>query len=166
MKPPFHEMSNNRFVHRLETASRNRDESLRIRVSRQLEHDAVRAEQENLRMREHTELSESWKRRRRRWQQKLLKSPLSVDLLSEDKERRSRLLRQSESLRSFSVEKEGLDSDIRDAALEATVADEPVEMGELRNLKRELLLQLRQLRAMRDVERTNSRIHEISCSRA
>ena len=139
---------------------------MRIRVARQIELDKVRSDQQVLKSKDYKELSDSLKKRRKRWKDKLSKSPLSVNLLEEDRNRLQRLDRESECRRCFSLEKTKLDSDIHEAAVEATISDEPVGMGELLNRKRELLLQLRQLRAMRDVERTNSRIHEISSDRA
>ncbi len=165
MKPPFHDMPSERFVRRIESASRNRDASLRIRVARSIELDSLRKELDFQKQKDCKELADSSKNRRKRWREKLAKSPLSVNLVEEEKNRGHRLELESQRHRCFTSEKTRLDSDIQEAAIEATMVDEPVGMGELRNRKRELLLQLRQLRAMRDVERTNSRIHEISCDR-
>jgi hypothetical protein len=46
---------------------------------------------------------------------------------------------------------------IEQVVLEQGYIDNPVEIAQLRREKRDLLLQFRQLRAMRDVERANSR---------
>ena len=161
MKVSFHDVPRDRFMRRMDIASRNRDDSLRIRVSRQLERDAVRAKHEQLKSVEYQEAVQSVMKRRLRWREKLVSSPLSVDLLKEDSDRLLRLKREEEAHKTFIDQKAEIDSSIQQAALDASIEEEPIEMGVMRHRKRDLLLQLRQLRAMRDVERTNSRIHEI-----
>jgi hypothetical protein len=166
MKVSFHDVSRDRFMRRIDIASRNRDESLRLRVSRKLEHDAVRANLAQLKSIEHKEVAQSLMKRRLRWREKLVSSPLSIDLMKEDRARLSRLKREEEAHKRFVDQKAKLDNKIEQAALDASIEEVPIEMGLMRHRKRDLLLQLRQLRAIRDVERTNSRIHEISLNRA
>ena len=95
-------------------------------------------------------------------EEKLRISPLAIDLVQEDIERsRQEQLSHEAKLRSGSVES-SLNREIRSTVLSQDLLDDPIQMAQLRREKRELIQQFKQLRAIRDVERTNSRIYQIS----
>ena len=158
----FENTMRERSMRRLEQAARNRDESARIRALKDAEREAARADQMALKYFEGREITESLECREERWNKRLQTSPLAIDLTAEsDKRARSRMRSQEANKRSQSLES-SLKHSIETTVLSQGLMDNPIEMAELRREKRELLLQFKQLKAIRDVERTNSRIFQIS----
>ena len=155
-------MQRARSLRRLQSSSRNREESLRVMAYRAAQRDAVKANRLTLKYFEDQE-THSWTRSRlRRWEQKLHLSPLSIDLLNDD-DQRAILLSRQEERRKRSMSAESTHSRQAEAvAMSEGVESSFLVMGNLRRAKRELLSQSKQLRAMRDVERTNARILSVS----
>jgi hypothetical protein len=162
----FDRAARDRSLRRLEISSRCREESLRIKVFRHYERDSVKARQSSLHNIEGQEMRDSILSRQKRWQQKLLSSPLSVDLVQEEDARRLRVARVNQATKRYQSELHEVNRRVHDTALEMSLAEDPQEIWDLRREKRELIQQFRQLRAMRDVERTNSRIHEIHSTKS
>jgi hypothetical protein len=158
----FHAGSHERLLRRMDIASRNREESVRIKVVGQIERESVRRKLDELKSKEFKEVAESLKIRRNTWRGKLANSPLSVDLVQEDKQRFLRLMHEKKSSQVLSCEKERVNAEIDKEAMQISLDQEPFEMDVLRRNKREILLQMKQLRAMRDVERTISRSNRIT----
>jgi hypothetical protein len=150
-------MIRERSLRRLEISGRNRDQSLRLKILRKTEREAVRADSVALSYFEKKELCDSQFMRFNRWKQKLRNSPLAVDLVQEDRQRLSRLYRDTLARARSVSETREMNQRIEQVVLEQGYIDNPVEIAQLRREKRDLLLQFRQLRAMRDVERANSR---------
>lgn len=150
-----------RAIRRVESASRNEKESLRIRACAREHRESVRADQIARSYFEERELLESRSMQVQRWKIKLTASPLRRDLVHEDLER-SRSLAVSEAKRRRArSEQTETERRIHSAVLHASSEASPDETLMLRLAKRDLMLASRQLRAMKDVARTNARIFSI-----
>jgi hypothetical protein len=94
---------------------------------------------------------------RERWKKKLALSPLSVDQV-EDYERRRALSAKRARSRDRSLTAEAqLERRIHEAVLHDATREQELHVRNLRREKRLLLFQVKQLRALQDVELTNAR---------
>ena len=96
-----------------------------------------------------------------RWKIKLAASPLSTDLVEEDSERSRSLAVSEAKRRRAKSEQTETERRIHSAVLHASSESSPDETLLLRLAKRDLVFASRQLRAMKDVARTNTRIFSI-----
>lgn len=155
------EIQRSRALWKLEIRARNREESLSVRAYRAAQRDAVKADQATLKYFEDREILESQMNRHARWSKRLEISPLHIDLVSDD-QRRKRLYSRKEEIRKRAVSAmDHMNRGVNATVLEDSVVHSPLDMVELRKAKRHLLEQVRHLRAMKDVERTNMRMSMI-----
>jgi len=127
-------------------------------MMKRTEREATRKAFADISLCENKEISDSYAMRLKRWKQKMRNSPLGVDLVQEDKERRSRIDRFLRGSNRTWSEVHKIDKHIEQVVIEQEYLENPMVMSKLRREKRDLLVQLHQLRAMRDVEKSNSRI--------
>ena len=153
----FDDNMRDRYLRRLEISARNQNRSIQIRVLKKAEREAARTDSVALAYFQNKERCDSLKLRLTRWKQKLLNSPLSMDLVKEDAARAARVSRQSHARSRSATEIRAINRRIEQVVLDQGYIDNPSELSELRNQKRQLLDQFYRLRAMRDIERSNSR---------
>lgn len=147
-----------RALRRIQSASRNESESIQIRAFLKAQLESVRANLIANKYFDARELVESRNTRMKRWQVKLSSSPLGTDQVSEE-DHRARIvaLREAKRRRAASNETE-LDRRMHSAVLHASSMSAPEDTSFLRKAKRDLIYASKQLRAMKDVAKSNARI--------
>mmetsp|Transcript_20521 Transcript_20521/g.44812 ORF Transcript_20521/g.44812 Transcript_20521/m.44812 type:complete len:280 (+) Transcript_20521:103-942(+) len=151
-----------RLLRRLEICAKAREESTKIMSTRFAERDVVKSDLRRDRQLYLERLLTSQRDRDERWSRKMQRSPFAVDLVAEnqriDEENRVRdhiELRRQRLLSKRSREAHNM------IFKRATAETSANELHRLRADKRTLLQNERQLRALRDVERSNARAAQI-----
>lgn len=149
--------TNLRSLSRVESYARNRTDSILVEIQRRIRKECTRDESLTRLSRERHELMDSRISCRERWRRKLALSPLSTDLVRDyDEQRKALAKRAGQRERSVSAECD-LRRRIHEAVLHDTSREREMYLRQLRQEKRLLLFQAKQLRARRDVELTNAR---------
>jgi len=149
-----------RLLRRLEMCAKAREESTKIMSIRFAQRDAVKTEQRRERQVYLEKLTQSRRSRDESWSRKLQRSPFAVDLVAENQriDEENRVQRQVERRRLKSLARR--DQDAHNSIFKSATG-EPDELDLLRTEKRLLLENERQLKALRDVERSNARTAQI-----
>lgn len=149
-----------RLLRRLEMCAKAREESTKIMSIRFAQRDAVKHDLRRERQTLVEKLSESQRDREERWSRRLQRSPFAVDLVAENQriDEESRVQRAVERRRQKLVQKHNRDAH---NAIFTRATAEADELMELRREKRLLIENERQLKALRDVERSNARTAQI-----
>lgn len=149
-----------KLLRRLEMCAKAREESTKIMSIRFAQRDAVKEEMLKNRTAYLGEMSNSRRERDERWTRKLQRSPFAVDLVAEnqriDEENRVRdhvELRKQKLMKARSRE-------AHNAIFKRAVAESD-ELDLLRQEKRMLLENEKELKALRDVEKSNARTAQI-----
>jgi len=149
-----------RLLRRLEMCAKAREESSKIMSIRFAQRDAVKQEMKEDRQNFADKMLFTKCERDKRWERKLQKSPFGVDLVAEnqriDEESRVRNIVEKRRIRSAAAASREAHNKI---FLRATA--EADELEQLRKEKRMLLENERQLKALRDVEKSNARTVQI-----
>mmetsp|Transcript_9632 Transcript_9632/g.34287 ORF Transcript_9632/g.34287 Transcript_9632/m.34287 type:complete len:281 (+) Transcript_9632:98-940(+) len=145
-----------RLLRRLEMCAKAREESTKILSVRFAQRDAVKNELRRDRQFYMEKLTESQRDREERWSRKLQRSPFAVDLVAENQriDEENRVQRTVEQRRQKLVEKRNREAH---NAIFTRATAETDELNQLRLEKRLLIENERQLKALRDVERSNAR---------
>jgi len=149
-----------RLLRRLEMCAKAREESSKIMSIRFAQRDAVKQEIKEDRQHYTDKMVFSQRERDQRWGRKLQKSPFGIDLVAEnqriDEENRVRHIVEKRRIKSAkSASREAHNKIFLRATAEAD------ELEQLRKEKRMLLENERQLKALRDVEKSNARTVQI-----
>ncbi|OLQ11928.1 hypothetical protein AK812_SmicGene4163 [Symbiodinium microadriaticum] len=149
-----------RLLRRLEMCAKAREESTKIMSIRFAQRDAVKNDLKQDRRVYLDRLVASQRDRDERWARRLQKSPFAVDLVAEDQriaeENRVREIVEKRRAKSAAARSREAHSRI---FKRATVESD--ELDQLRKEKRQLLTNEKQLKALRDVERSNARTLQI-----
>jgi len=149
-----------RLIRRLEMCAKAREESTKIMSIRFAQRDAVKSDLRRERQQQQEKLRASQFERAERWGRKLQRSPFAVDLVAEnqriDEENRVRM--HVEQRRQRLVARRNREAH-NSVFKKATTEND--ELDQLRAEKRLLLENERQLKALRDVERSNARTAQI-----
>jgi len=149
-----------RLLRRLEMCAKAREESTKIMSIRFAERDAVKNKMSRERQDLQEKLLMSAHDREERWNRKLQKSPFAVDLVAEnqriDEENRVRCHVEQRRQRLMARR----NREAHNAIFKRATA-ETDELDQLRAEKRMLLENERQLKALRDVEKSNARTAQI-----
>lgn len=144
-----------RLLRRLEKCAEAREESSKIMSLAFAQHDAVKANMRRERQQLVEKVAISQRERDERWSRKLQKSPFAVDLVAETQriEEENRVRDHVEQRRQRLMAKKNREAhnSIFDRALAETD-----ELQQLRTEKRLLFESERQLKALRDVEKSNA----------
>merc|ERR1719253_1244813 len=149
-----------KIMHRLDVCAKAREESTRIMSFRFAQRDAVKEDLVRSTVVYRRELLLSKRERDQRWSRKLARSPFAVDLVAEDQRIdeenrvREKILQRKGKLLA------GRHNEAHNAIFKRAVVESD-ELEVLRREKRILLQNEKQLKAMRDVERTNARTAQI-----
>jgi hypothetical protein len=153
-----------RIMHRLEICAQAREESTRIMSFRFAQRDAVKDDLQRSADSYRRELLASKLEREQRWVRKTTKSPFAVDLVAEDQ----RIEEENRVREDIATRKGKLlaarHNEAHNAIFKRAVAESD-ELEILRKEKRVLLQNEKQLKAMRDVERTNARTAQIQAQK-
>lgn len=149
-----------RLLRRLEMCAKAREESTKIMSIRYAQRDAVKSDRQRERQLHQEKLLASARDRDERWSRKMQRSPFSIDLVAEtqriDEENRVRDHVEQRRQRLLAKHsREAHNSIFKRATAESD------ELDQLRTEKRLLLESERQLKALRDVERSNARTAQI-----
>lgn len=149
-----------RLMKRLEMSARAREQSTHIMNMHYARREAVRTEMERERRKYLERLSHSQREREDRWAKRLAKSPFAVDLVAENERilKENRIRDQMEQQRQRCTTRRTREA--HNAIFKRATA-ETDELDYLRAEKRYLLTSERQLRALRDVERSNARTAQV-----
>merc|ERR550514_1827141 len=149
-----------KLLRRLEMCAKAREESTKIMSIRFAQRDAVREEMMKTRQTFLAGMSSSRRERDERWTRKLQRSPFAVDLVAEnqriDEENR---VRDHVELRKQKLMKQR-SREAHNAIFKRAVAESD-ELDLLRQEKRMLLENEKELKALRDVEKSNARTAQI-----
>jgi len=149
-----------RLLRRLEMCAKAREESTKIMSIRFAQRDAVKHDLKTDRRVYLDRLVASQRERDERWARKLQKSPFAVDLVAEDQriseENRVRQIVEQRRAKSTAARSQEAHNRIFKRA-----TAEQDELEQLRREKRQLLENEKQLKALRDVERSNARTLQI-----
>eukprot|EP00746_Dinoflagellata_sp_MGD_P165635 gnl/MRDRNA2_/MRDRNA2_95022_c0_seq1.p1 gnl/MRDRNA2_/MRDRNA2_95022_c0~~gnl/MRDRNA2_/MRDRNA2_95022_c0_seq1.p1 ORF type:complete len:276 (+),score=70.89 gnl/MRDRNA2_/MRDRNA2_95022_c0_seq1:94-921(+) len=149
-----------KLLRRLEMCAKAREESTKIMSIRFAQRDAVKEDMMKLRSQYLGEMSNSRRERDERWTRKLQRSPFAVDLVAEnqriDEENR---VRDHVELRKQKLMKQR-SREAHNAIFKRAVAESD-ELDLLRQEKRMLLEHEKELKALRDVEKSNARTAQI-----
>merc|ERR1712039_620417 len=153
-----------RLLRRLEMCAKAREESTKIMSIRYAQCDAVKNEMRRERQVYLEKLSTAQRDRDERWSRKLQRSPFAVDLVAQnqriDEENRvQRTVEQRRQRLMAQRNREAHNSIFKRATAESD------ELDQLRREKRLLLENERQLKALRDVEKSNARTAQILAER-
>merc|ERR550537_690360 len=149
-----------KIMHRLDVCAKAREESTRIMSFRFAQRDAMKEDLVRSNEIYRRELVLSKRERDQRWARKLARSPFAVDLVAEDQRIdeenrvREKILQRKAKLLA------GRHNEAHNAIFKRAVVESD-ELEVLRREKRILLQNEKQLKAMRDVERTNARTAQI-----
>merc|ERR1719316_1958020 len=153
-----------KIMHRLDVCAKAREESTRIMSFRFAQRDAVKEDTQRAAETYRRELLSSKYEREQRWIRKTTRSPFAVDLVAEDQ----RIDEENRVRTEIAQRKQKLlaarHNEAHNAIFKRAVAESD-ELEVLRREKRVLLRNERQLKAMRDVERTNARTAQILSSK-
>merc|ERR1719191_1902569 len=153
-----------RIMHRLEICAQAREESTRIMSFRFAQRDAVKDDLQRSADAYRRELLASKLEREQRWVRKTTRSPFAVDLVAEDQ----RIEEENRVREDIASRKAKLlaarHNEAHNAIFKRAVAESD-ELEILRKEKRVLLQNEKQLKAMRDVERTNARTAQIQAQK-
>jgi hypothetical protein len=153
-----------RIMHRLEVCAKAREESTRIMSFRFAQRDAVKEDLSRAADNYRRDLLASKMEREQRWVRKTTRSPFAVDLVAEDQ----RIEEENRVREDIAARKAKLlaqrHNEAHNAIFKRAVAESD-ELEVLRKEKRVLLQNEKQLRAMRDVERTNARTAQIQAQK-
>eukprot|EP00931_Biecheleriopsis_adriatica_P101747 TRINITY_DN76827_c0_g1_i1.p1 TRINITY_DN76827_c0_g1~~TRINITY_DN76827_c0_g1_i1.p1 ORF type:complete len:261 (-),score=61.96 TRINITY_DN76827_c0_g1_i1:83-865(-) len=149
-----------RLLRRIEMCAKAREESTKIMSIRFAERDALKHDIKQVKRKHLDKLAASQRDRDQRWTRKLQNTPFAVDLVAEsqriDEENRVRKLVEQRRARSAAARsRQAHDQIFQRATAEAD------ELEHLRREKRLLLENERQLKALRDVEKSNARTVQI-----
>merc|ERR1719321_61887 len=149
-----------RYLRRLEMCARAREESTKIMSIRFAQRDAVKQDMRNEHVRHKISLQDCARDRDERWHRKLQKSPFAVDLVAENQriDEENRVRDHVEQRRQRLMAKRNREA--HNAIFKRAIA-EMDELDLLRSEKRMLLENERQLKALRDVEKSNARTAQI-----
>jgi hypothetical protein len=149
-----------RIMHRLEICAQAREESTRIMSFRFAQRDAVKEDLQRSADSYRRELLGAKLDREQRWVRKTSRSPFAVDLVAEDQriEEENRVREDIASRKAKLLS--ARHNEAHNAIFKRAVAESD-ELEILRKEKRVLLMNEKQLKAMRDVERTNARTAQI-----
>jgi hypothetical protein len=149
-----------KLLRRLEMCAKAREESTKIMSIRFAQRDAVKEEMMKMRTQYLGGMSSSRRERDERWTRKLQRSPFAVDLVAEnqriDEENR---VRDHVELRKQKLMKQR-SREAHNAIFKRAVAESD-ELDLLRQEKRMLLEHEKELKALRDVEKSNARTAQI-----
>eukprot|EP00747_Dinoflagellata_sp_TGD_P212865 gnl/TRDRNA2_/TRDRNA2_85901_c0_seq1.p1 gnl/TRDRNA2_/TRDRNA2_85901_c0~~gnl/TRDRNA2_/TRDRNA2_85901_c0_seq1.p1 ORF type:complete len:274 (+),score=69.72 gnl/TRDRNA2_/TRDRNA2_85901_c0_seq1:9-830(+) len=149
-----------RLLRRLEMCAKAREESTKIMSVRFAQRDAVKNEMRRERLSHQQALAASQCERDERWSRKLQRSPFAVDLVAENQriDEENRVRDHVEQRRQRLMAKRNREA--HNAIFKRATA-EADELDMLRTEKRMLLENERQLKALRDVEKSNARTAKI-----
>jgi hypothetical protein len=144
-----------RLLRRLEKCAEAREESSKIMSLAFAQHDAVKASMRRERQTYFEKLSSSQRERDERWSRKLQRSPFAVDLVAENQriDEENRVRDHVEQRRQRLMAKRNREA--HNSIFERATA-ETDELQQLRTEKRLLFESERQLKALRDVEKSNA----------
>lgn len=145
-----------RYLRRLEMCARAREESTKIMSIRFAQRDAVKQDLRNEHIRHKVSLQDCARDRDERWSRKLQKSPFAVDLVAENQriDEENRVRDHVEQRRQRLMAKRNREA--HNAIFKRAIAESD-ELDVLRAEKRLLLQNEKQLKALRDVEKSNAR---------
>jgi hypothetical protein len=149
-----------RLLRRLEMCAKAREESTKIMSLRFAERDAVKNNMHRERQQVKEQMIVSKNDREERWSRKLQRSPFAVDLVAEDQ----RIHEENRVRDNVEQRRQRLMARRNREAHNAIFKRATAEMDELDTLraeKRMLLENERQLKALRDVEKSNARTAQI-----
>jgi len=149
-----------RLLRRLEMCAKAREQSAKIMSIKFAERDALKNDMRRQRELYQEKLSTSQRDRAERWSRRMQRSPFAVDLLAENQriDEENRVQRTVEQRRQRAIalqKKEAHNSIFKRATAESD------ELEKLRAEKRTLLENERQLKALKDVEKSNARTAQI-----
>jgi len=149
-----------RLLRRLEMCAKAREESSKIMSMRFAERDAVKSNSRRDRQVYQEKLQSSQHERDERWVRKLQRSPFAVDLVAENQriDEENRVRDHVEQRRQRLMSRRNREA--HNAIFKRATA-EMDELDQLRAEKRMLLENERQLKALRDVEKSNARTAQI-----
>lgn len=149
-----------RLLRRLEMCAKAREESTKIMSIRFAQRDAVKHDMKQDRRVYLDRLVASQRERDERWARRLQKSPFAIDLVAEDQRisEENRVRHLVEQRRAKSTATRSREAHHR-IFKRATVESD--ELDQLRREKRQLLENEKQLKALRDVEKSNARTLQI-----
>jgi len=149
-----------RLLRRLEMCAKAREESTKIMSIRFAERDAVKHRISRERQEHHEKLVSSKQVRDERWNRKLQRSPFAIDLVAEDQRisEENRVRDHVEQRRQRLMARRNREA--HNAIFKRATA-EMDELDQLRAEKRMLLENEKQLKALRDVEKSNARTAQI-----
>jgi len=149
-----------RLLRRLEMCAKAREESTKIMSIRFAERDAVKSDMRRERQMHNDKLIASQRDRDERWTRKLQRSPFAVDLVAENQrvDEENRVRDHVEQRRQRLMARRNREA--HNAIFKRATA-EMDELDQLRAEKRMLLENERQLKALRDVEKSNARTAQI-----
>lgn len=147
-------------MRRLEMCAKAREESTKIMSIRFAQRDAVKHDMKQDRRVYLDRLLASQRERDERWARRLHKSPFAVDLVAEDQRisEENRVRQLVEHRRAKSTAAKSRDAHHRIFKRATAESD---ELEQLRREKRQLLENEKQLKALRDVEKSNARTLQI-----
>lgn len=148
-----------RSTRRSELTSRARTESEKIQAFRMAERDAVNADRMGIKYFEDKELLSGALSRRRRWEKRLFLSPLATRS-DETRPRTFHDRLMNDRRRGASIDPVNIEN-IHSAILNQRVLNQDTDLKDLRRTKRELVHQLRQLQAMRDLSKSTWQLSQL-----
>lgn len=149
-----------RLLRRLEMCAKAREESTKIMSIRFAQRDAVKADLRRERNFYNEKLTASQRDRDERWSRKLQRSPFAVDLVAENQriDEENRVRDHVEQRRQRLMARRNREA--HNAIFKRATTDVD-ELDQLRTEKRLLLENEKQLKALRDVEKSNARTAQI-----
>jgi len=149
-----------RLLRRVEMCAKAREESTRIMSERFAQRDTVKMTTRRERLRLAEENLKNQRLRDERWSRKLQRSPFAVDLVAENQriDEENRVRDHVEQRRQRLMQQQSRDAH---NSIFNRITAENDELERLRREKRLLLENERQLKALRDVERSNARTAQI-----
>merc|ERR1719321_1547154 len=149
-----------RYLRRLEMCARAREESTKIMSIRFAQRDAVKNDMRRERTFHLEKLSASQRERDERWSRKLQRSPFAVDLVAENQriDEENRVRDHVEQRKQKLMKQRSREA--HNAIFKRAVAESD-ELDLLRQEKRMLLENEKELKALRDVEKSNARTAQI-----
>merc|ERR1719191_1307355 len=149
-----------RLLRRLEMCAKAREESNKIMSIRFAQRDAVKNDMRRERQIHVEKMTASQRDRDERWSRKLQRSPFAVDLVAENQriDEENRVRDHMEQRRQKLTARRNREAH---NAIFKRATSEIDELDQLRTEKRLLLENERQLKALRDVEKSNARTAQI-----
>lgn len=149
-----------RLLRRLEMCAKAREESTKIMSLRFAQRDAVKHDMKRERQQHLEKLVHSSRERDERWNRRLQRSPFAVDLVAENQriDEENRVRDHVERRRQRLMQRKAKEAH---NAIFERAKQETDELEQLRAEKRMLLENEKQLKALRDVERSNARTAQI-----